>query len=191
MAKLLQKYRYIPIIDAGIKTSGSAYEEGLRRQTYVMNPDGKTPYVGKVWPGSTTFVDFFHPNATQYWVDMLNKIYEKVKFSGVWLDMNELANFCDGACSPTTEPTVFDYSKDLPYQPGSDNIEAHTISLNSTHYGGLTEANVHVFSAFLETYATNVFLQSKKVKPFIITRSSTVGSSKYGFHWTGDNYASW
>ena len=82
-----------------------------------MNPDGKTPYVGKVWPGSTTFVDFFHPNATQYWVDMLNKIYEKVKFSGVWLDMNELANFCDGACSPTTEPTVFDYSKDLPYQP--------------------------------------------------------------------------
>lgn len=112
-------------------------------------PDGKTPYVGKVWPGSTTFVDFFHPNSTQYWVDMLDRLYQKVKFSGIWLDMNELANFCDGACTPTSEATVFDYSKDLPYQPGSDNIESHTISLNSTHYGSLTEANVHAYSAFL------------------------------------------
>jgi len=85
-------------------------------------PDGKTPYVGKVWPGSTTFVDFFHPNATKYWVDMLDRLYQKVKFSGIWLDMNELANFCDGACSRTSEATVFDYSRDLPYQPGSDNI---------------------------------------------------------------------
>ena len=106
--------------------------------------------------------------------------------------MNELANFCDGACEPPSGgSTAFDYSKDLPYHPGSDNIESHTISLNATHYGGLAEADVHAYSAFLETYATNSFLQSKNLKPFIITRSSTFGSSKYGFHWTGDNYASW
>jgi alpha-glucosidase (family GH31 glycosyl hydrolase) len=181
----------VPIIDAGIKNSGSAYEEGLRRGVYVMDASGKGPYVGKVWPGSTTFVDFFHPNASQYWQDMLNVLYQKIRFDGVWLDMNELANFCAGACTPPSEPALYDYTHDLPYHPGSDGIEGGTISLNSTHYGNLTEANVHVFFGFLETHATYQFLQSKKVKPFIITRSSTFGSNKFGFHWTGDNSAAW
>jgi hypothetical protein len=29
---------------------------------------------------------------------MLDVLYNKVQFSGVWLDMNEYANFCDGTC---------------------------------------------------------------------------------------------
>jgi len=86
---------------------------------------------------------------------------------------------------------VFDYSKDLPYQPGHDNIESQTISLNATHYGNISEANVHVFSAFLETYSTYTFLKKYSERPFIITRSSTFGSNKFGFHWTGDNKATW
>lgn len=149
MKNITDRYKYIPIIDAGIKNSGSAYEEGLKRGVYVMDATGKKPYVGKVWPGRTTFVDFFHPNASQYWQNMLDALYKKVSFSGIWLDMNELANFCDGACEPPSDPATFDYSKDLPYQPGSDNIESHSISLNSTHYGNLSEANVHAFTAFL------------------------------------------
>lgn len=122
---------------------------------------------------------------------MLGRLYDKVKFTGVWLDMNEYANFCDGACEIPSSPSKFDYSKDLPYQPGGDGIESHTISLNSTHYGNLSEADVHAFSAFLETESTNAFLKSKNLRPFIISRSSTFGSNKFGFHWTGDNYASW
>jgi alpha-glucosidase (family GH31 glycosyl hydrolase) len=88
MKKILENYRYIPIIDAGIKNSGSAYEEGLKRGVYIKDANQSGPYVGRVWPGSTTFVDFFHPNATKYWQDMLNNLYQKVQFSGVWLDMN-------------------------------------------------------------------------------------------------------
>ena len=52
--------------------------------------------------------------------------------------MNEISNFCNGPCFPSSEPSVFDYSKDLPYQPGNDSIETMSVSLNATHYGGIS-----------------------------------------------------
>lgn len=121
MQKITNKYRYIPIIDAGIKVNnGLPYEEGKKRGVFIKDANG-SELIGKVWPGSTTFVDFFHPNATLYWGDMLDLLYQKVNFSGIWLDMNEYANFCDGPCE-TPSVKIFDYSHDLPYNPGSDSI---------------------------------------------------------------------
>ena len=98
MKKILENYYYVPIIDAGIKIGdGYAYNQGLKRNVYVKTPTGKD-FVGAVWPGATTFVDFLHPNATQYWIDMLDSLYQKVQFSGIWLDMNEFSSFCNGPC---------------------------------------------------------------------------------------------
>jgi len=78
--------------------------------------------VGKVWAGETVFVDNFHPNTTQYWKDMLQYLYNQVPFSGVWLDMNEISNMCDGPCTPAQGESIIDYSKDIPYQPGGKNV---------------------------------------------------------------------
>lgn len=50
-------------------------------------------YKANVWPGVVHFVDFLHPNATEYWGQMLDVLHKKIKFSGIWLDMNEVANF--------------------------------------------------------------------------------------------------
>ena len=61
--------------------------------------------------------------------------------------------------------------------------------MNSTHYGNVTDADIRIFNGFFETYNTNLFLKSKNKRPFIISRSSTFGSNKFGFHWTGDNFA--
>lgn len=67
MNTILQKYHYVPIIDAGIKVNnGTAYNEGVKRGVFIKDSEGNE-YRGKVWPGTTTFVDFFHPNATSYW----------------------------------------------------------------------------------------------------------------------------
>jgi len=88
MKNITDRYNYIPIIDAGIKVNeGPAYTEGKKRGVFLKDPLGGE-LRGRVWPGTTTFVDFFHPNATTYWGDMLSLLYEKVKFSGIWLDMN-------------------------------------------------------------------------------------------------------
>lgn len=68
---------------------------------------------------------------------MLNLLYQKVPFDGVWLDMNELSNFCNGPCTVPITETIFDYARDLPYHPGSSNIQDSTIPLNCTHYNGI------------------------------------------------------
>jgi len=34
-------------------------------------------------------------------------------------------------------------------------------------------------------------MNGKTIYPFILSRSSTLGSNKYSFHWTGENTASW
>jgi alpha-glucosidase (family GH31 glycosyl hydrolase) len=45
-------------------------------------------YTGNVWPGDVYFVDYLHPNSTSYWHMMLDRLYSKLPFSGLWLDMN-------------------------------------------------------------------------------------------------------
>lgn len=191
MRKLLENYRWIPIIDPGIKSTGEFYDEGFKRNAFILDANTKLPMNGKMRSGKTVYVDFFHPNSSSYWHDMLDKLYNKIPFSGIWLDSNEFTSFCTGRCDPPTTPSVFDYNIDVPYTPAADNLEGDTISLNSTHFGGLLEADVHIYNGFLEVNASHKYLQNKGKKPFILTRSSILGSSKFSIHWTGDNKATW
>lgn len=58
------------------------------------------PFKGRVWPNEAAFPDFFHPQASDWWGKQLTTFkYEKLWFDGLWLDMNEAANFCNGPCT--------------------------------------------------------------------------------------------
>ena len=99
MRELSTKYkkRWVPIIDPGVKqlnTRGPGASTGLERDIFLKSFNGHD-LVGSVWPGRVYFPDFFNPNTIQYWSDMLDVLYQKVPFSGIWLDMNEVANFVD------------------------------------------------------------------------------------------------
>ena len=122
LAKLTENYHMVPIIDAGIKVgNGIGYTEGHKMDVFIKDPHGEEAK-GWVWPGSTVFVDWFHPNATNYWVRMLNQFRKSYNFSGIWLDMNEISNFCNGPCVMPKGPKIFDYTHDIPYSPGTDTI---------------------------------------------------------------------
>lgn len=54
-----------------------------------------------MWPNEAAYPDFFNPKTTPWWHNQLDKFYEEIKFDGIWLDMNEVANFCDGICDPS------------------------------------------------------------------------------------------
>jgi alpha-glucosidase (family GH31 glycosyl hydrolase) len=132
------------------------------------------------------FVDFLHPNATEYWVKMLGVLYSKIKFSGIWLDMNEPSNFRGG--EPFPEPYRVQHW---------DTLSNMTMNLNVQHYNAnnvsdpLTHAEVHAYYGHLEVMATYKFLESVHLRPFIITRSNSIGTGRFAGHWTGDNAATW
>ncbi|POM69554.1 Alpha-glucosidase [Phytophthora palmivora] len=89
--------KFVPIIDPGIPDDNNdyAYTKGLSMDIFIKDTSGK-PYLGQVWPGPTVFPDFFHPNAKTYWAEQIQLMYKNYSFDGLWIDMNELANFCPG-----------------------------------------------------------------------------------------------
>lgn len=85
---------YVPIVDPGIgiKKTNYALTEGMKYDAFLRSPATGQPLLGSVWPGPTVFTDFTHPNGSLYWQDMINYFYTQLHFSGLWLDMNEIAN---------------------------------------------------------------------------------------------------
>ena len=67
--------------------------------------------VMKVWPNHTVFIDWLHPNATQFWSRGLLDLYDLVPYDGLWIDMNEATGFTDGELdtskmTPTTSEQI-------------------------------------------------------------------------------------
>jgi alpha-D-xyloside xylohydrolase len=68
----------------------------------------------------------------------------------------------------------------------------NTIATSATHYNGILEYNAHSLYGFSQAIATRRALQGLQGKrPFILTRSTFVGSGAYAAHWTGDNKGTW
>ena len=159
---------------------------------FIKSPNTGDPLVGLVWPGGTTWVDWFHPNATKYWHSEFDYFRQTVEFDGLWIDMNEVTSFCDGECGYGPGQL------DLPYVPGGDgfgNITKWALSLNAQHYGNdplLIEFNTHSLFGYMEAETTASYFTDELTKrPFIISRSTYPTQGRHSGHWLGDNYATW
>ncbi len=42
-------------------------------------------FVSKVWPGTTAFPDFTHPNVTEWWTNIAEKFHQIIPFDGMWI----------------------------------------------------------------------------------------------------------
>lgn len=207
--------KYVIIIDPGIKYEAnySTFEHGLQKDVYIKDVNGDY-YLGQVWPGPVYFPDFLHPNADSFWTREIASFHQTVPFDGLWIDMNEVSNFCTGVtCSLPTDAVcpnleeqttcclVCNDSKmtrwdDPPYKINSYNAQRplgnKTMATSATHFGGILEYNAHNLYGFAEAITTNRALRSTlKKRPFILSRSTFIGSGAYTAHWTGDNGASW
>ncbi|VFQ85512.1 unnamed protein product [Cuscuta campestris] len=209
-----QGMKYIVIVDPGIGVNKSygVYQRGIANDVFIKYK-GK-PYVAQVWPGAVNFPDFLNPKTVQWWVDEIHRFHDLLPVDGLWLDMNEVSNFCTGLCTlpegricpngtgpgwiccldcKNVTKTRWD---DPPYQINASGIEApigyKTIATSAEHHNGVLEYDAHSIYGFSETVATHRGLESLESKrPFILTRSTFVGSGHYAAHWTGDNKATW
>ncbi|KAF9528217.1 glycosyl hydrolases family 31-domain-containing protein [Crepidotus variabilis] len=177
------KQHYVPIVDAGIPKQVNAtdvyhpYTNGAAQDVFIKNPDG-TEYIGQVWPGYTVFPDWFHINTQNWWTEALqNWSLSGVKFSGIWLDMNEASSFCEGSCgtgvdlSNTTAPFF------LPGNPGNMVVD-YPECYNSTIHG--PSGNLSVggrLTCHLDLDNDFEGLQGKEQSPFALPMTSQTAHS--------------
>lgn len=93
---------YVPLVDVAVGSrrhpNDPALVLGKSLDIFCRSPKTGFRFKGNVWPGDSYFPDFFHPKANEFWGKMMSSLHDKTKFTGMWLDMNEPANFCNGEC---------------------------------------------------------------------------------------------
>ncbi|TMW62653.1 hypothetical protein Poli38472_005271 [Pythium oligandrum] len=200
---------YVPIIDPGIpdEPTDIAYSRGLELDVFIKDTKG-IPYLGQVWPGPTVYPDFFHPNSTTYWSEQFDRMHKMLEYDGIWIDMNELSNFCPGTSCKRYEGRqcpdgsscclqCTDDKNKWNYPPFAinngnsyDKLLNKGISASSLQYGGIRQYDAHNLYGFTESIATNAIVEKiRQKRAFVLSRSTFPGSGAHVAHWTGDNAA--
>ncbi|XP_037531236.1 maltase-glucoamylase, intestinal [Nematolebias whitei] len=189
--------RYILILDPAIATSkreGGApyesYDRGTEKNVWVTESDGKTPVIGRVWPGETVFPDYTSQNCSDWWVDEYERFYKEIKHDALWIDMNEVANFLKGSKHGCDDNNL-NYP---PYTPKilNDLMYSMTLCMDAKQAWG-NHYDVHSLYGYSMVLATEKALQRVfgSNRTMMLTRSSFPGVGKYAGHWLGDNAATW
>ncbi|EPS67425.1 hypothetical protein M569_07348, partial [Genlisea aurea] len=209
-----QGMHYVVIIDPGIGVNRSygVYQRAIEKDVFIKY-EGK-PYLAQVWPGAVNFPDFLNPRTVEWWGDEIKRFHELVPVDGLWIDMNEASNFCSGLCTipegricpngtgpgwiccldcKNITKTKWD---DPPYKINASGTQVpigyKTIATSAVHYNGVLEYDAHSIYGFSQSVATHKGLLGIEGKrPFILSRSTYVGSGHYAAHWTGDNKGTW
>lgn len=134
------------------------------------------------------FPDFYNPKTPAWWQHGIDVFHGQIPFDGLWLDMNEASNFCDGPCFQRQKAEM-PVKHNLPYVPSGRDLEHKAISLDATHYGGVTELDAHSTFGYMEVKATSQWFAGQNERPFIVSRSTIPGSGAYGSAWLGDNFS--
>jgi alpha-glucosidase (family GH31 glycosyl hydrolase) len=147
--------QYVVILDPGIMIDPNyfSYVQGLAEDVFIKESTGTKNLVGTVWPGNTVFPDFSNPKTTPYWKSQIAQFRSTgVSVDGLWIDMNEISNFCNGECV-ITNPDQYTLQNDPydnpPWYPTAQPLNTSTISMNALTYAGVNY-NTHDLYAFFE-----------------------------------------
>lgn len=201
-----QGIRLVPIIDAGVRIdpNDSTCTEGLEKGYFCKKADG-TPFVAAVWPGKAYFADFLRPEVRE-WFGHKYKALTDCGIEGFWNDMNEPSLFYsperlraflndmaalrekDNIEQEEFFPRVIGGAMGLMNSPADyasfyHEVDGQKVRHDQVHnlYGGsMTRAAGEAFADLRPGQRTLLY-----------SRSSFIGSHRYGGIWLGDNNSSW
>ena len=201
-----QGIRLVPIIDAGVRIDPNdpTCTEGLEKGYFCKKADG-TPFVAAVWPGKAYFADFLRPEVRE-WFGHKYKALTDCGIEGFWNDMNEPSLFY----SPERLRAFLD---DMAALREKDNIEQEEFFLRvvggamglmnspADYASFYHEADgrkvrhdqVHnLYGGSMTRAAGEAFADLRPgQRTLLYSRSSFIGSHRYGGIWLGDNNSSW
>ena len=201
-----QGIRLVPIIDAGVRVdpNDSTCTEGLEKGYFCKKADG-TPFVAAVWPGKAYFADFLRPEVRE-WFGHKYKALTDCGIEGFWNDMNEpslfysperLRAFLDDMAALREKdnieqeeffPRVVGGAMGLMNSPAdyasfyheADGQKVRHDQVHNLYGGSMTRAAGEAFADLRPGQRTLLY-----------SRSSFIGSHRYGGIWLGDNNSSW
>lgn len=108
---------YIMMVDPAVAAKDyPTYNRGVESDVFLKTSNGSV-YLGVVWPGATSFPDWFDPNVQAWWNNEFNDFFnpgDGIDIDGLWTDMNEASNFCPYPC---LDPHGFAKRNNNPPQP--------------------------------------------------------------------------
>ncbi|CAF4570033.1 unnamed protein product, partial [Rotaria sp. Silwood2] len=155
----------------------------------------------------TVFPDYFYPPAKEWWKNQVLNYYNKLKFDGLWIDMNEPANFDTNKLQPWNWPHSTPWNLHCPLDDPLESPRYKTaiygeylsdktlcmIGEQSDGRGKIyKQYDVHNLYGWSETVATLPAARATENKrSLVISRSTFPTSGSYAGHWLGDNTAAW
>ena len=201
-----QGIRLVPIIDAGVRIDPNdpTCTEGVEKGYFCKKADG-TPFVAAVWPGKAYFADFLRPEVRE-WFGHKYKALTDCGIEGFWNDMNEPSLFY----SPER---LRAFLNDMAALREKDNIEQEEFFLRvvggamglmnspadyASFYHEVDGQKVrhdqvhNLYGGSMTRAAGDAFADLRPgQRTLLYSRSSFIGSHRYGGIWLGDNNSSW
>ncbi len=153
----------VPNVKPGILLMHPWFDEFVKKDVFVKDPEGGSYSIGKWWGGDGAFWDFTKPEARQAWKEYLTEHVIDVGTNSIWDDNCEYDSLLDKDCR-----CDFDGK------------------------GGTIGQLKPLMSTLMCKIAGDAVREhDKDARPYVVCRSGSAGIQKYAQTWCGDNSTSW
>jgi alpha-glucosidase len=156
---------------------------------WVKRADGSNA-VGRVWPDDPVyFPDYSMPTTREWWITLIKEFHDLLEYDGLWIDMNEPANFVTGDVNGCNTNNW----NNPPYTPKirGGYLPAMTICADHKDHVG-NHYDTHSLFGWFQSEPTLTGTRAGTGKrALVLSRSTFLGSGHWAAHWLGDNWSRW